>query len=423
MYNKPLTVTASLLLCASTFTICSCDKKEAAAPAVAPAANVKVTKLITKDVPIYHEWVGSLRGTEDAEIRPQVTGYLLSKNYHDGAYVQKGQTLFQIDKRPFEATLKQAEGRLAQYQAMLKKYELDVARYSPLVKTGSVSRKQLDDAQQQLLETQAAIDTAKAQINEAQINLKFTTITAPISGLAGIATPSIGNLLTPSNPQALTTISAIDPIRVDFALSENDFINAAKFTKQAEKENPAGTKFDLILANGEVYDQKGTVVAIDRNLDPQTGTISIVGHIPNKDYLLRPGMFVRVKAITHTMKDALLIPPRAIMSTQSAKFLIYLDENNVPNMQVIETGPMIDGMQVVKIVNTPNSKFNKDRDIVVEGIMQAARDAQSRKPVNATPYEHKITQPIIPSVSTQSFDKAKTPEGMDEKPTQSPATK
>ena len=136
-----------------------------------------------------------------------MTGYLLSKDYRDGAYVKKGQVLFQIDPRPFQATLDQAQGRLEQYEATLKKYKLDVERYTPLVKTGSVSRKQLDDALQQVQETEAAIATAKAQVDEAKINLKFTTITAPISGLAGLATPSIGNLLTPSSPTPLTTIS------------------------------------------------------------------------------------------------------------------------------------------------------------------------------------------------------------------------
>ena len=209
MYNKPLTFAATtLLLCSPVIMLTSCEgEKDSAAQTPALVPEVQVTKLVTKDVPIRQEWVGTLRGTEDAEIRSQVTGYLLSKDYRDGAYVKKGQVLFQIDPRPFQATLDQAQGRLEQYEATLKKYKLDVGRYTPLVKTGSVSRKQLDDALQQVQETEAAIATAKAQVDEAKINLKFTTITAPISGLAGLATPSIGNLLTPSSPTPLTTIS------------------------------------------------------------------------------------------------------------------------------------------------------------------------------------------------------------------------
>ncbi|MFR6355131.1 efflux RND transporter periplasmic adaptor subunit [Akkermansia sp.] len=213
MYNKPLTIAATtILLCSPVIILSSCEKKDAGAgqpQALVP--DVQVTKLVTEDVPIKAIWIGNLRGTEDAEIRSQVTGYLLSKDYKDGAYVKKGQTLFQIDPRPFQATLEQAQGRLEQYEATLKKYQLDVERYTPLVKSGSVSRKQLDDALQQVQETEAAIATAKAQVDQARINLKFTTITAPISGLAGLATPSIGNLLTPSSPTPLTTISPLTP--------------------------------------------------------------------------------------------------------------------------------------------------------------------------------------------------------------------
>ena len=289
MYNKPLTFAATtLLLCSPVMILTSCEgEKDSAAQAPALVPEVQVTKLVTKDVPIRQEWVGTLRGTEDAEIRSQVTGYLLSKDYRDGAYVKKGQVLFQIDPRPFQATLDQAQGRLEQYEATLKKYKLDVERYTPLVKTGSVSRKQLDDALQQVQETEAAIATAKAQVDEAKINLKFTTITAPISGLAGLATPSIGNLLTPSSPTPLTTISSIDPIRVDFSVSERDFLNSMDNNLTRQKH----LKFDVILANGTEYPMQGEPVAIDRNVDAQTGTINIVGHIPNPNLTLRKSNF------------------------------------------------------------------------------------------------------------------------------------
>ena len=324
MYNKPLTfAAASLLLCFPVMVFTSCDGKKDSAdgkPALVP--EVQVTKLVTKDVPVRQEWVGTLRGTEDAEIRSQVTGYLLSKDYRDGAYVKKGQVLFQIDPRPFQATLNQAQGRLEQYEATRKKYRLDVERYTPLVTSGSVSRKQLDDALQQVQETEASIAMAKAQVDEAKINLKFTTITAPISGLAGLATPSIGNLLTPSSPTPLTTISSIDPIRVDFSVSERDFLNSMDNNLTRKKH----LKFDVILANGTEYPMQGEPVAIDRNVDAQTGTINIVGHIPNPNLTLRPGMFVRVRATVKTLENAALVPPRAILSIQSANFIIYLDD-------------------------------------------------------------------------------------------------
>ena len=402
MYNKPLTFAATtLLLCSPVMILTSCEgEKDSAAQAPALVPEVQVTKLVTKDVPI------RLRGTEDAEIRSQVTGYLLSKDYRDGAYVKKGQVLFQIDPRPFQATLDQAQGRLEQYEATLKKYKLDVERYTPLVKTGSVSRKQLDDALQQVKETAAAIATAKAQVDEAKINLKFTTITAPISGLAGLATPSIGNLLTPSSPTPLTTISSIDPIRVDFSVSERDFLNSMDNNLASQKH----IKFDVILANGTEYPMQGEPVAIDRNVDAQTGTINIVGHIPNPNLTLRPGMFVRVRATVKTLENA-LVPPRAIQAAQSAKFIIYLDDKNIPHMQVVNLGPVVDGMQVINVIPLPHSTFTKDSPIVVEGIMQAAK-VQGHAPVKPLPYKPVVSQPVMPSIGAQSFEKAKTPEGM-----------
>ena len=406
MYNKPLTFAATtLLLCSPVMILTSCEgEKDSAAQAPALVPEVQVTKLVTKDVPIRQEWVGTLRGTEDAEIRSQVTGYLLSKDYRDGAYVKKGQVLFQIDPRPFQATLDQAQGRLEQYEATLKKYKLDVERYTPLVKTGSVSRKQLDDALQQVQETEAAIATAKAQVDEAKINLKFTTITAPISGLAGLATPSIGNLLTPSSPTPLTTISSI---RVDFSVSERDFLNSMDNNLTRQKH----LKFDVILANGTEYPMQGEPVAIDRNVDAQTGTINIVGHIPNPNLTLRPGMFVRVRATVKTLENAALVPPRAILSAQSAKFIIYLDDKNIPHMQVVNLGPVVDGMQVINIIPMPHSTFTKDSPIVVEGIMQAAK-VQGQAPVKPLPYKPVVSQPVMPSIGAQSFEKARTPEGM-----------
>ena len=411
MYNKPLTIAATtILLCSPVIILSSCEKKDAGAgqpQALGP--DVQVTKLVTEDVPIKAIWIGNLRGTEDAEIRSQVTGYLLSKDYKDGAYVKKGQTLFQIDPRPFQATLEQAQGRLEQYEATLKKYQLDVERYTPLVKSGSVSRKQLDDALQQVQETEAAIATAKAQVDQARINLKFTTITAPISGLAGLATPSIGNLLTPSSPTPLTTISAIDPIRVDFNPSDKDFLDLSSLDESSNGKK--GFKFNVILPNGTLYPQQGYSVAADRNVDTQTATINVVGHIPNPNLILRPGMFVRIQATVKILKNATLVPPRSILSNQSAKFIVYLDDKNIPHMQVVQTGPVVDGMQVIDIIPMPNSTFTKDSPIVVEGIQQAAR-LQGQAPVNPTPYKHVVSQPVMPSVGAQSFEKAKTPEGM-----------
>ncbi len=408
MNKKSLTIAASsLLLCAPVFlTSCEDDASTQVTPYV---PEVKVTKLETKDVPVYQEWVGNLRGTEDAQIRSQVKGYLLSKDYKDGSFVHKGDVLFQIDPRPFQAALEQAKGQLAQYEATLKKYQLDVERYEPLVQQGAISRKQLDDSKQQMQATEASIVSAKAQVAEAEINLKFTTIKSPINGLAGLATPSIGDSISPNDTQPLTTISAITPIRVDFSVSEKDFLEMVKNRPTGEKS----TKFSLILADGSVYPMEGQTVAADRNVDTNTGTLGIVGYVPNGDLLLRPGMFVRVKAKVKTLKDAILVPERAIYSTQSATFIVYLNDKNVPGMVPVKLGPVIDNMQAITILPTTNTTFTKDCPIVVEGLHQALRCMQSQSGVKPLPYEHVISQTVIESVGAQTFDQAKQPKGMD----------
>ena len=413
MYNKPLTFAATtLLLCSPVMILTSCEgEKDSAAQAPALVPEVQVTKLVTKDVPIRQEWVGTLRGTEDAEIRSQVTGYLLSKDYRDGAYVKKGQVLFQIDPRPFQATLDQAQGRLEQYEATLKKYKLDVERYTPLVKTGSVRRKQLDDALQQVQETEAAIATAKAQVDEAKINLKFTTITAPISGLAGLATPSIGNLLTPSSPTPLTTISSIDPIRVDFSVTGKQVLSRLMDGTVNVKTGRMGDMpdFELILEDGSVFEKKGKVVSVDSEVSRSTGTVNFIGHIPNPDLKLRSGMAVRVRAVTGTEKDASLVPARALLSSMNHRNIMVVAPDGTPRRIDVQPGETVvldmpDGkggtapmlMQIVTGTVKPIPESLKeigygkpaDAPVIVEGGMMAAQYSKA----NSLMREHGATE-------------------------------
>lgn len=369
----------------------SCDKKnDESQPKGLPPVDVEVTKVVHKDVNIPQEWIGSLRGTEDADIRAQVSGYLMSKNYKDGSYVKKGDVLFQIDKRPFEAALLQAQGTLAQQQASAEKYKLDVERYTPLAARESIGEKQLDDARQSLRETEAAIVSAKAAVEQAEINLQFSTITAPISGLTGIAKPSIGNLLSPSAMDPLTTISAIDPIRVDFSISEKDLLDsyAALGGKKEKKKT-----FDVILSNGEQYPHPGEPVSLDRNVSRETGTINIVGHIPNPDHMLRPGMFVRVKAVTQTLKNATLVPPRAIMSMQSSNFVVMVNGDKTSIFPVIP-GP-VDESGRLQVIEPMKGEFPKDMTVVVEGLLQAAQRADGKGTVNVKQYTDKPSAPVI----------------------------
>jgi membrane fusion protein (multidrug efflux system) len=405
--NKNLLPTGTIALAVlSGLTILpSCKDEQGSAQVQMPTPDVQVTQMIRKDVPVTAEWVGSLRGTEDSDIRPQVSGYLLSKNYRNGSYVQKDQVLFQIDPRPFEAALEQARGTLAQDKANAERYALDVQRYTPLVATGSVSRKQLDDAILSLKQAEASIKTSEARVADAEINLKFTTITAPFSGFAGIANPSLGDLLSPSSQEPLTTISAINPIRVDFSINEKDLLDS--FSEHPD--NPENQEFEVILANGKTFNQKGKPVAIDRNVNRETGTINIVGEIPNPDLMLRPGMFVRVRAVTKLIKDAYLVPARAILKNQSMNFVVGLKPDNIPFMMPVKLGPVYDHMQVVEPIQ---GGFPENMTVVVEGIQQAAM-RQGQAPVNPLPYVYHESQPTINSNAISNFDangKLETPE-------------
>jgi membrane fusion protein, multidrug efflux system len=405
--NKNLLPTGTIALAVlSGLTILpSCKDEQGSAQVQMPTPDVQVTQMIRKDVPVTAEWVGSLRGTEDSDIRPQVSGYLLSKNYRNGSYVQKDQVLFQIDPRPFEAALEQARGTLAQDKANAERYALDVQRYTPLVATGSVSRKQLDDAILSLKQAEASIKTSEARVADAEINLKFTTITAPFSGFAGIANPSLGDLLSPSSQEPLTTISAINPIRVDFSINEKDLLDS--FSEHPD--NPENQEFEVILANGKTFGHKGKPVAIDRNVNRETGTINIVGEIPNPDLMLRPGMFVRVRAVTKLIKDAYLVPARAILKNQSMNFVVGLKPDNIPFMMPVKLGPVYDHMQVVEPIQ---GGFPENMTVVVEGIQQAAM-RQGQAPVNPLPYVYHESQPTINSNAISNFDengKLETPE-------------
>lgn len=397
MTTKSLNMTVATAAILSTLTFfSSCEQKQEMNTKALPVADVEVTQLVHKDVPIIQEWVGSLRGTEDAEIRSQVTGYLLEKKYRDGSYVHKGDDLFQIDKRPFEAALNQAKGKLAQDKATFQKYNLDVQRYEPLVATGSVSRKQLDDAIQARNEAAASIATSQAMVEQAEINLKFTTIKSPIAGLTGLATPSIGNLLSSNQQGALTTVSSIDPIRLDFSISEKDFLNS--FSKS--EDDLKKVHFQVFLSNGVAFKYPATLVAVDRNVNKDTGTINIVAHIKNPNHTLRPGMFVRVKATTSVIKNACLVPPRAIMAMQSASFILGVKPDKTTYIIPVIPGP-IDGR--LQVIEKGAVAIPEKMEVVVEGVMQAAQRAKQGGTVNPLPYVDKLSQPLVATKGATSF--------------------
>ena len=305
-----------------------CRKEEKAMTPHAPV--VEVVSVVQKDVPIYLEWVGALDGSVNAVIRPQVTGYLVRQNYQEGTLVRKGQILFEIDPRTFQAavaqaqaSLDQAKGTLALQEANAATAGADLARVKPLAEKNAVSKKDLDDAIGRDLGAKASVEAARAgvaaavaNLDKAQLDLSFTRIASPVDGIAGIAKTQLGNLVSPSMQEELTSVSTVDPIKVFVNISEREYLR-----HRESRDFNENIPLQLILSDGSVYPEEGKLVLADRQIDPTTGTLKIGALFPNKEYLLRPGQYGRVRALLKVNKGALLIPQRAVAELQG-KYLV-----------------------------------------------------------------------------------------------------
>ena len=318
------------------------------------------------DVPIYHEWIGVLDGLVNAQIRAQVAGYLLTQNYREGDPIKKGDLLFQIDPRPFKAVLDQAKGLLAQAEARLGKTELDVKRYAPLVKDKAISQEEYDDSVQANLEAKAAVISAKAQVEQAQLNLEFTSITSPIDGIASIAKAQIGDLVGPSTGE-LTTVSTIDPIKVYYNVTEQAYVNFAKmFSTETDRiQRLKQLPIDLILTDGTVYPLKGEIFAADRQIGLTTGALRLEARFPNPGNSLRPGEFARVRVKLDLKHDSLLVPQRAVSELQGSFQVAVVDpDNSKIHIQPVRVGDRNGDLWVIE------EGLHAGQRVVVEGIQK-----------------------------------------------------
>ena len=343
--------------------------------------EVEVVQVEQKDVPIWNEWVGTLDGLVNAQIRPQVTGYLLRQTYQEGSFVRKGQLLFEIDPRTFQAALDQtraqvanAEQQLAQAEANQVKAQLDVNRYVPLAKEQAVTQQDLDNAvqanlaaQAQVRAAKAQIDAAKAQVAAAQLNLSFTKIVSLIDGIAGVAQAQIGDLVGPTTT-LLTTVSTVDPIKVYFPVSERGYLNYIKenpdAAKRAEQERQLG--LEMILADGSRYPHEGSFSFADRQVDVKTGTLRLQGLFPNPGNILRPGQFARVRAITTTKKGALLVPQRAVTELQGSYQVAVVGQDNKVSIRPVKVGERVDTQWIIDQGLKPGER------VVAEGIQRVS---------------------------------------------------
>jgi membrane fusion protein (multidrug efflux system) len=340
-----------------------CTKTEA--PAALPP-EVEVAGVIQQDVPIYTECISTLDGYVNAQIQPQVTGYLMKQSYREGAVVSKGQVLFEIDPRPFEAALQQANGQLAQVEAQLGKTELDVARDTPLAKQSAIPQAQLDNDIQANAAAHAMVAAAKAQVEQAQLNVGFTKVRSLVDGIAGLAKGQIGDLVGPTT--ILTTVSQVEPIKAYFAISEQDYMRfAQRISEVSEGRKPFGSQkiLDLILADGSVYPRKGWVLLADRQVDVKTGTIRLAGAFDNPGGILRPGMFGRVRAITGMDKGALLVPQRSVVEAQGSYSVVVVGGDNKASIRPVKTGERVGDMWVI------TSGVKAGEQVIAEGVQKA----------------------------------------------------
>jgi RND family efflux transporter MFP subunit len=352
-----------LLMLAFGIFVSGCNRSQARAATSMP--EVAVAKVEARDVPMYSEWVATLDGYVNAEIRPQVSGYIIKQDYTEGSLVRKGQVLFEIDPRPFQATLDHAKGDLAQAQAQLGKSTLDVERDTPLADARAIAKSQLDNEVQAKLGAQAAVESAKAAVEQAELNLEWTKVTSLVDGIAGIAQVQMGNLV--GSTSILTSVSQVDPIKAFFPISEHEYLLAQSKSKAISRKHTIsffGNSLQLILTDGSIYAQKGKILLADRQVDPGTGTIRIVAAFPNPGNVLRPGQYGRVRVETSTKKDALLLPQSAVVYLQGSYEVAVVGGDHKVSMRAVKPGATVGTMWVI------DEGLKPGEQVVVEGLQQ-----------------------------------------------------
>ena len=325
-----------------------------------PDTEVLVAAPIQQDVPVHSEWVATLDGYVNAEIRPQVSGYLIKQNYKEGSVVRKGQVLFEIDPRPFQATLDRAKGELAQAEALLAKTTIDVDRDTPLAQQKAVPKEKLDNEIQGKRAAEAAVESAKAAVERAELDLGWTKVTSLVDGVAGICEVQMGNLVGPNSH--LTSVSQVDPVKVYFPVSEQEYMRANHLSSNGGPMDLFDNSPELILADGTVYPYKGKILLTDRQIDTNTGTIRLVAAFPNPGNILRPGQYGRVRIQTSFKKDALLVPQSAVKEIQGGYQIALLGTDKKAIIRPVQAGEKVGTMWVI------DAGLKADDQVIVEGV-------------------------------------------------------
>jgi len=358
-YSQKRVISPSQFLCIALMLLCTlsgCNSKEEK-PAPPPLA-VTVAPVVQKDVNIQQDWIGTMLGNVDADIRPKVDGFLLAQFYSEGSYIKKGQAMFQLDQRQAQAAVQQAQGRLERARASLAQAQIDVRRYTPLVAQKAVSQAELDKAQSMERAATAEVDADQAVLDNAKLNLGWTTVTSPISGIAGISKVGVGDLMTPTT--IMTTVSDINPINVDFSIAEQDYM---RFTREKTGRD-AGRSLQLILGDGAVFPERGRALLVNREVDARTGTIQVRAEFPNPGNVLRPGQYARIRAVTEVRKNALLVPQQAVSELQGIYQVGVVGQDNKAAIKTVKLGPQFGDMWVVE------SGVEAGENVIVDGLQR-----------------------------------------------------
>ena len=343
-----------------------CGRHAAAAKDAPP--QVVVDTVVQRDTPVYQEWIGTTQGNVNADIRPKVEGYLMRRVYQEGSYVQRGQLLCEIDPRQTQAQLRQAEANLEQARAGLTKSERDVQRFEPLAAEKALSQQELDNARSARSAAQATVGALQAAVEQARLNLSWTRVTSPISGIAGLAQQQVGDLVGPQT--VLTTVSTVDPIRVEYKVSEQDYL---QFRSDPAMRN---AQLELVLADGTLFPHKGHILLTGREVDIKTGTITTIGLFPNPGNVLRPGQYAKVRAVTNVRRAALLVPQRAVNELQGIEQVAVVGAGDVVSIRTVKTGERVGSEWIINEGLQPGDR------VIVEGFARvksgmkvAAQDA------------------------------------------------
>jgi membrane fusion protein (multidrug efflux system) len=351
-------ILAAVVTMTAAFGVGACARKQAPAP---PPVSVEVVPVVKKDVPTVGEWIGTLDGSVNADIRPKVEGYVLRQFYKEGQFVRHNDPLFEIDPRQFKAALEQAQGTLARAEAQLAKASKDVERFTPLTAQRAISQEELDNALAAERDGKGGVAAARAALEQAALNLGWTRVASPIDGVVGIARTQVGDLV--NGQSVMTTVSTVDPIRVTIGISEREYMERAALINRANyPTTERGPALDLILEDGTVFPEKGKAVLVDRDVNVKTGTLTVKGFFPNPHNILRPGQYARVRAELGVRQGALVIPQTAVSELQGGARVAVAGADGKAEIRSVQLGPRTADLWIVEKGLEPGEK------VIVSGL-------------------------------------------------------